>query len=215
MGTDIWGIDDGYEDALGVWRRPPPPRGRPCWLPWASIRPKPVRRQAPVRVLRPGQVLPLEQPAELRLEDGTAWRVDAALPPDLPLGYHELRALDGGATVRIIVSPGRCYLPVGWRTWGWAVQLYALRSAESWGIADLRRLGHWSATDLRAGLLLINPLHAATPMLPQQPSPYFPSSRRFRNVLYLRVEEVPGAAEAWIELELLAAAGRALNQQRR
>ena len=20
MGTDIWGIDDGYEDALGVWR---------------------------------------------------------------------------------------------------------------------------------------------------------------------------------------------------
>ena len=23
MGTDIWGIDDGYEDALGVWRETP------------------------------------------------------------------------------------------------------------------------------------------------------------------------------------------------
>jgi hypothetical protein len=23
MGTDIWGIDDGYEDALGAWRETP------------------------------------------------------------------------------------------------------------------------------------------------------------------------------------------------
>jgi 4-alpha-glucanotransferase len=173
--------------------------------------------ESPVRVLRPGQALPLEQPAELRLEDGTALRVDAALPPDLPLGYHELCALDGGATVRVIVSPGRCYLPADWHTWGWAVQLYALRSAESWGmgdLGDLRRLAQWSATDLGAGILLINPLHAVTPVIPQQPSPYFPSSRGFRNVLYLRVEEVPGAAEEGLELEPLVAAGRALNRER-
>ena len=58
-------------------------------------------------------------------------------------------------------------------------------------LGDLRRLARWSATDLGAGILLINPLHAAAPVLPQQPSPYFPSSRRFQNVLYLRVEEVP------------------------
>jgi hypothetical protein len=24
MRTDIWGIDAGYEDALGVWRQTPP-----------------------------------------------------------------------------------------------------------------------------------------------------------------------------------------------
>ena len=29
-------------------------------------------------------------------------------------------------------------------------------------------------------------------LIPQQPSPYFPSSRRFRSPLYLRVEEVDG-----------------------
>ena len=147
-----------------------------------------------MRVLRSGQTLPLETPAELRLEDGTALRVDASLPPDLPLGYHTLSTLDGQPVLYLIVSPSQCYLPPGWHTWGWAVQLYALRSAESWGIgdlADLRSLGRWSATDLRAGILLINPLHAATPTLPQQASPYFPSSRRFRNVLYLRIEEVP------------------------
>ncbi len=116
------------------------------------------------------------------------------------------------------MSPGQCYLPADWRTWGWAVQLYALRSAESWGIGDLghlRRLGRWSATDLGAGIPLINPLHAATPVIPQQPSPYFPSRRRYRNVLYVCVEEVLGAVEAGIELERLTAAGRALNRERR
>jgi 4-alpha-glucanotransferase len=170
-----------------------------------------------VRVIRSGQTLPLEKPAELRLEDGTVLRFDVSLPTDLPLGYHELRTLDSEATIHVIVSPGQCHLPAGWHTWGWAVQLYALRSAESWGMGDfgdLRRLGQWSAADLGAGMLLVNPLHAVTPVLPQQASPYFPSSRRFRNVLYLRVEDVPGASEAGIELEPLAAAGRALNRQR-
>jgi 4-alpha-glucanotransferase len=218
MGTDIWGIDDGYEDALGRWRETPAAT-RSALL--AAMGVDPARSGAPaepsVRVVRAGQALSIAMPAQLRLEDGTSLRVDAALPPDLPLGYHELRPLDGGATVRLIVSPGRCYLPADWHTWGWAVQLYALRSAESWGVGDLgdlRRLARWSAADLGAGILLINPLHAATPVFPQQPSPYFPSSRRFRNVLYLRVEEVPGAAEGGIELERLAAAGRALNRER-
>ena len=77
------------------------------------------------------------------------------------------------------------------------MQLYAMRSHGSWGIgdlADLRRLATWSATALQADLLLVNPLDAALPIIPQQPSPYFPSSRCYRNLLYLRIEEVPGAA---------------------
>src|SRR5437660_270882 len=64
-----------------------------------------------------------------------------------------------------IVSPGRCVLPAQ-PTWGWAVQLYALRSAASWGmgdLADLAELARWSADDLGAGMLLVNPLHAALP----------------------------------------------------
>ena len=119
-----------------------------------------------------------------------------------------------GPWARLIVSPSRCYLPEHWRSWGWAVQLYALRSAESWGIGDLldlRRLAHWSATDLGAGILLINPLNAATPALPQEPSPYFPSSRRYRNLLYVHIEAVPGANQAGRALEPLVEAGRALN----
>ncbi len=182
--------------------------------PSTAIRPAEAR----VRVVRPGQTLPLTGPADLMLEDGTVLRVDAALPSDLPFGYHELRPLDGGAAIRLIVSPGRCYRPDALRTWGWAVHLYALRSVASWGIGDLvdlRRLARWSATQLNAGILLVNPLYAASPIVPQQPSPYCPSSRLYRNPLYLRIEEVPGAAEVGVDLEDFAVAGRALNQERR
>jgi 4-alpha-glucanotransferase len=170
-------------------------------------------------VHRRGQPLPaIAGAAELVLDDGTVLRVDAGLPPDLPLGYHELRPLDGRPSRHLIVAPARCHLPEGLRAWGWAIQLYALRSRDSWGIgdlADLRQLAEWSAGALGAGVVVVNPLHAPLPLVPQEPSPYFPSSRRYRNPLYLRVEEVPGVAEARLDLAQLAAQGRALSAERR
>jgi 4-alpha-glucanotransferase len=110
-------------------------------------------------------------------------------------------------------EPPRCALP-STRAWGWAAQLYAVRSTASWGIGDLMdldRLSRWARAK-GAGFVLINPLHAAEPVLPQDPSPYYPSSRRFRNVLYLRVEEVPGAFD--VGLDDAAFRGRALNGDR-
>ena len=62
-------------------------------------------------------------------------------------------------------------------------------------LADLERLGAW-ASRLGAGLLLVNPFGASRPCVPEQPSPYFPSSRRYRNVLYLRIDDVPGATDS-------------------
>ncbi|BDZ40742.1 hypothetical protein GCM10025865_00410 [Paraoerskovia sediminicola] len=38
--------------------------------------------------------------------------------------------------------------------------------------------------------MLINPLHAAEPVGPMAPSPYLPTSRRFVNPIYIRVEEI-------------------------
>ena len=80
------------------------------------------------------------------------------------------------------------------RSWGFTVQLYSLRSRRSWGHGDLRDLADfaaWSARDLGAGFVLINPLHAAEPLPPVSPSPYLPMSRRWVSPLYLRVEDVP------------------------
>jgi 4-alpha-glucanotransferase len=155
---------------------------------------------------------------ELVTEDGGV--VDlagGALPPDLPFGYHTLRPRGGGEETPLIASPGCCHLPPDLRAWGWAVQLYALRSSRSWGVgdlADLRELGAWSR-GLGARALLVSPLHAPLPGLPQEPSPYFPSSRRLRNPLHIRVEDVTGAQRLGATLAPARAVGRALNGARR
>jgi 4-alpha-glucanotransferase len=80
------------------------------------------------------------------------------------------------------------------RSWGLTIQLYAVRSAASWGHGDFRDLSDlaaWSASELGAGFVLINPLHAAEPVLPISNSPYLPMSRQFISPLYLRIEDIP------------------------
>jgi 4-alpha-glucanotransferase len=80
------------------------------------------------------------------------------------------------------------------RSWGFTVQLYSVRSRRSWGHGDLRDLADfaaWSARELGAGFVLINPLHAAEPVSPISPSPYLPMSRRWVSPLYLRIEDIP------------------------
>ena len=148
---------------------------------------------------------------EIRLEDGSTLSAGMDLRPALPPGYHQFTP-HGGNPVPLIAAPAACFLPADLRSWGWAIQLYAARSRRSWGIgdlSDLRRLARWAAKQ-GAGIALINPLAAPTPTLPQQPSPYFPSSRRFRSPLYLRIEEIDGA-DALDDLSTVAARARALN----
>jgi 4-alpha-glucanotransferase len=221
VATDCFGIDDGYHDARGVEHRTSAAtRAALCAAMGAAVdadtnAPEPGGAQA-VRVLLPGSDRTVPGGADLTLEDGSQRTVDGELPADLPEGYHQLFPRGGGETL-LIVSPGRCYLPDGLSTWGFAAQVYAARSRESWGIGDLfdlARLGRWTGR-LGGGVVMVNPLCAATPVRPIEPSPYYPSSRRFNNPLYLRVEEVSG----WDQLdartrERLGQAGRALNAAR-
>jgi 4-alpha-glucanotransferase len=126
------------------------------------------------------------------------------LPAGLPLGYHRLHVRAGSrdADTALIVSPGAAELPPrlgAGRAWGLATQLYSVRSERSWGIGDLTDLADlavWSAAAHGAGFILVNPLHAAAPTAPMEPSPYLPTSRRFVNPLYLRVEAIPEFAYA-------------------
>ena len=80
------------------------------------------------------------------------------------------------------------------RSWGFTVQLYSVRSRRSWGhgdLHDLADLARWSARQLGASFILINPLHAPEPVCPVTNSPYLPMSRRYMSPLYLRIEDVP------------------------
>lgn len=170
---------------------------------------------------------------EIVLEDGTrreTGQVDKWVPPrtvdgvalgeatfrvpaDLPLGWHELVATtpSGRTTCPLVVTPRRMELPEQvWdqQRWGFMTQLYSVRSRESWGVgdlADLSELAAWSGAELGADFLLVNPLHAAEPVGRMEPSPYLPTTRRFVNPLYIRVEDVretaylPSTARALIE----------------
>jgi 4-alpha-glucanotransferase len=120
------------------------------------------------------------------------------IPDVVPLGYHYLHARSGelSAKAQLIVVPDRLEPQPG-RHWGFMLQLYAVRSRDSWAMGDLRDLADlvtWSGRDLGADFVLVNPLHAAGPGAPMEPSPYYPSSRRFMNPIYLRVEDVPEVA---------------------
>jgi 4-alpha-glucanotransferase len=207
------GIDDGYEDCEGRWRPISPATRAALEEAMGGEAPE----EAPVRLIAPGEHGEIAGPGELRYEDGGVFRLTRFAPPVLPPGYHEVHRPDGRVE-RLIVTPRRCPLDERMRAWGWTAQLYAVRSRQSWGIgdlADLRELASWSARELGAQFLAMNPIFAATPGSPQQASPYYPGSRRFRNPLYLRVEEAPGAREVLPRLERYALAGRALNGRRR
>jgi 4-alpha-glucanotransferase len=203
MTTDAWGIDDGWFDVEGHWHTPPPetieairsamgePGGRPVW------------------VVRPGAEEQLHSPCALQLEDGTDLGAMEQLPPNLPLGLHELVPVDGGVATTLLVGPGQCFLPEGLREWGVTVQVPTARSSRSWGIgdlADVRAIGEWISS--RGGqVLALSPLHAPTPVVPIAASPYYPSSRRWRSPLLIRVDEV-GTVDG--DVDAVATEARAL-----
>ncbi|WP_406488933.1 4-alpha-glucanotransferase [Streptomyces phaeochromogenes] len=140
-------------------------------------------------------------PAGTRLRIRTEQGETRASAEQLPLGVHELEATaPDGRTARahLVVAPTRLPAAPG-RTYGLLVQVYSLLSRRSWGMGDLGDLAEltaWAGRALGAGFVQVNPMHAAVPGAPTDPSPYRPSSRRYPDPVYLRVEDVPEFAYA-------------------
>ncbi|CDG22796.1 4-alpha-glucanotransferase [Xenorhabdus poinarii G6] len=126
------------------------------------------------------------------------------LPIELALGYHTLNLIPkaGSEThaqqraIQLIVAPERCYEPdaitQGKKLWGACVQLYTLRSENNWGIGDFGDLKQMlQELALRGGAFIgLNPLHAIYPAMPENASPYSPSSRHWLNIIYIAVDQV-------------------------
>lgn len=180
---DEWGIAHGYHDVDGRWHDTPPatrerlravladaPAGDPLWF------------------VEQGSTHQLHGRCRLIVEgDDDRGEIDA-LAPDVPLGYHRLEPCDGGPTTQLVVAPPRCPPPP--HGWGVAAQVYSLWRATGWGIGDLRDVADLAqAVALRGGTaVLLSPLHAPAPTTPQEPSPYYPSSRRWLNPLLIAVD---------------------------
>ncbi len=207
-----WGVQSEYHDARGQLVEAAPDTVASVLAALGATGDEAEPVPAGALILHPGDRL--EEPLDLVTEDGRDLHLADSIASDVPLGYHRFDA--GGASRTVIVSPRRCHLPKDLHLGGWAVQVYAARSEASWGIgdlADLRRFGEW-ASGGGAGFALLSPLNAAAPAPPIEASPYLPTSRRWRNPLYLRVEDVPGAAALHDDLERSARAGHALNSDR-
>ena len=217
LGIDAEG-DDAIEQALAdvdlaPWRRTLPATvvAREGWTPWVyahvpagtGIRLDVVLEDGTVR-----EVPQVDRWVEDRHVDGRpVGEATFEVPGDLPVGWHRLvahldvPAVDPRTTEStLVVTPQRLELPppvAEGRVVGLMAQLYQVRSAESWGVGDLGDLADlatWAAAAHDADFVLINPLHAAEPVTPMEPSPYLPTTRRFVNPLYLRVEDVPELA---------------------
>lgn len=159
-------------------------------------------------------------PALAALPDGTRLRIETeqgetrASAEQLPPGVHRLTATapDGrAAAAHLVVAPDRLPTPAA-RSYGLLVQLYSLLSHRSWGmgdLGDLAELAAWAGRALGAGFVQVNPLHAAVPGAPTDPSPYRPSSRRFPDPVHLRVEDIPEYAYVEDRERLRALLGRA------
>jgi 4-alpha-glucanotransferase len=210
---------------LAPWRRTLPATvvvrsGRPAEVPVHLPHGSSVRLRADLEYGGSVDLTQVDRWVEPQWIDGEeVGEATFGIPVDLPLGWHRLvaevgAAAEGGgtATGTLVVTPDRLDLPPavaeGPATWGLMAQLYSVRSRRSWGhgdLDDLAELARWAGQDLGAGFVLVNPLHAPSPTVPVEASPYLPVTRRFVSPLYIRVEAVPehaylsGAVRAEIE----------------
>lgn len=144
---------------------------------------------------------------------GEVLAAELMLDVSLPLGYHQLSLSHANAQYnqQLIITPQRCFQlhdkAVLHKTFGPAIQLYAVKSARNWGIGDFADLQQMIAPLAAQGadFIGLNPLHALYPELPQDCSPYSPNSRLWLNSQYVALEHTVDFAECAAAQQQVAA----------
>lgn len=138
-----------------------------------------------------------------RDEETGAHLISGTAPPTLGLGAHtaqcRLESSDSAHefSETWIICPQTAYIPPELERKGIAgvaVALYGLRSERNWGVGDFTDLKvfiDWARSALGAHFVGLNPLHAIFNRHPFNTSPYMPSSRLYRNFIYLDVTAIP------------------------
>ncbi|MGR6874302.1 4-alpha-glucanotransferase [Pseudomonas sp. HK3] len=125
------------------------------------------------------------------------------LPSELPFGYHQINVQwhNQAYACRVIYAPKKCYTPDDFYTnkiWGFAVQLYTVRSESNWGLGNLTDLQMFAekGAALGANVLGLNPLHLLYNDDGRICSPYSPSSRLLLDPKYIDWQKLPEAEKA-------------------
>jgi 4-alpha-glucanotransferase len=139
----------------------------------------------------------------VRQGKGFSHRWSLPFPCLTDLGYYRIHVsviADGvkaSQSIWVAVCPEKAYLPPvldqGGKVAGVLFSLYGLRSERNWGIGDfgdLKRLIDWASTQLAVALIGLNPLHATFNRYPFNTSPYSPSSKFYRNFIYLDIQSM-------------------------
>ncbi len=125
------------------------------------------------------------------------YRQDLRITTLLEIGYYELKVTVGGKTYTstLAVAPDKCYNIINreQKLWGYALQLYALKSKRNWGVGDFTDLQNFVklAASSGADVIGLNPLNTLSHDYPENASPYSSISRQFLNPIYIDIENVP------------------------
>ena len=118
--------------------------------------------------------------------------------PQVEEGYHKLSIKYGNqqSDCHFIVAPETCFSAKeahANKMWGYAAQLYSIRSEQNFGMGDFKDLNNLiiGASEQGASTVGLNPLHPLYQNNPEHVSPYSPTSRCFLNTLYIHVQSVP------------------------
>lgn len=125
-------------------------------------------------------------------------KLSCAIKEDLKPDYYELKVKTEQSeyTTLLAVAPKKCYAlnkKGRKKLFGFAVQLYSLKSEHNWGVGDFSDLAQ--LVDLMAqnggDVIGLNPLNVLLHDYPESASPYASISRLFLNPIYIDVEAVP------------------------
>ena len=115
----------------------------------------------------------------------------------LEIGYYDLDLQVANKHYKSVlaVCPQKCWQneALNKKTWGYALQLYSLRSERNWGVGDFTDLGNFAQLAAKSGadIIGLNPLNVLSHDYPENASPYQSISRVYLNPIYIDVEAVP------------------------
>lgn len=114
----------------------------------------------------------------------------------LDIGYYDLTATVSNKkyTSMLAIAPDKCYdILQDKKIWGYALQLYSVKSKRNWGVGDFTDLKNFVHLCAKSGadIIGLNPLNVLNHNYPENASPYSSISRKFLNPIYIDIEAVP------------------------